>query len=855
MKYVAPKSQGKAWCVSPIGAAVAGLLYGASYAPVLQAQAAPAASASSATLEEIVVTATRRAQTVQEIPFNISAVSGAALEKSNIVDSVDALRTMAGVAMYDRGYRNAGVTNGIIIRGMNVDAGTNGDVPLAAPPAVATYVDNTALFGNFILKDIERIEVLRGPQGTLYGSGSLAGNVRYIMKKPDLSAFSGKASFSYGQTDGSDGHNLNPDLLVNIPLGGTAALRANIGQVKNDGIVDYPNLYTLDGNGDPVATGGDVVNGLPIYRSAKDVDTVDLKYGRASLLFKPSDTFNAQLSYQRQKDEVGGRRQVTRGDSLLTGSPYGKYELGAIQVEPSSRTVELAALEMEVDLAFATLTSSTSHYKHTGTGISDNSGVYARNGWFSFYGSSPRPDAQAERFYDDSAFTQELRLVSNGHHHVDWTGGVFYTKEDYSLGQNSYLVGYLPYMNDPAVLVCGVPCTTNQDFLFRRNQTYKEMAAYGEATINFTDRAHLTLGGRYFKNKVDVDAIVDVPIYSSPTNPPGVAAKSIDDNGLLFKANMAWDVSQHSMVYATFSQGYRHAGANAVPTSGKYAENPALFTFDSDKNDNFELGYKGTSGKMAFAVSGFYTDWKNPQLNTATSNWGFFAAINAKSARTAGLEAELSGSLTDSLSYNLSYTYVDAKLTADVYQPAGNYYGGPLYTDRVAANGDRLPGTAQNVLSGSLQHNVKLSGGFSLTTVLSGYYQSGSVNSIGDDNCLFPSATTTERCLDSARPPTATSPNPNYAPNSVYSRSFARIDGFQLWNLSSTLSKDAWAASLFIKNVLNDAGTTGKVPYAAAGPRVSPAGVVSATQRYYGNNSRDYIALPRTIGISVSYTF
>jgi iron complex outermembrane receptor protein len=814
------------------------------------AQAADAAAG--ATLEEIVVTATRRAQTVQEIPFNISAVSGDALEQSNIVDSVDALRTMAGVAMYDRGYRNAGVTNGIIIRGMNVDAGANGDVPLAAPPTVATYIDNTALFGNFILKDLERIEVLRGPQGTLYGSGSLAGNVRYIMKKPELSAFSGKASISYGQTDGSDGDNVNPDLMVNIPLGSTAAFRANIGQIKNDGIVDYPNLYTLDGNGDPVATGGDVVNGLPVYRSAKDVDTVDLKYGRASLLLKPNDTFNAQLSYQRQKDEVGGRRQVTRGDNLVNGGQYGKYELGAIQVEPSSRTVELAALEMEVDLAFATLTSSTSHYSHTGTGISDNSGVYARNGWFTFYGSSPRPMAQAERFYDDSAFTQELRLVSNGHQHVDWTGGVFYTKEDYSLGQNSYLVGYLPYMNDPAVLVCGVPCTTNQDFLFRRSQTYKEVAAYGEATINFTDTTHLTLGGRYFSNKVDVDAIVDVPIYSSPANPPGVAAKTIDDNGFLFKANMAWDLSQHSMVYATFSQGYRHAGANAVPTSGKYGENPALFTFDADKNDNFEVGYKGTTGRMAYSVSAFYTDWKNPQLNTSTSNWGFFAAINAESARTAGLEAELSGSLTDSLSYNLSYTYVDAKLTADVYQPAGNYYGGPVYTDRVAANGDRLPGTAQNVLSASLQHDAKFSGGFGLSTVLSGYYQSGSVNSIGDDNCLIGySATTSLRCLDSANPASA-----SYAPTSVYSRSFAHIDGFQLWNLSSTLSKDAWAASLFIKNLFNDAGTTGKVTYAAAGPRVNPTtGAVSATQRYYGNNSRDYIALPRTIGISVSYKF
>ena len=119
-------------------------------------QGSPALRAADA-IEEILVTATRREQPVQDIPFNISAVAGAALEKANIIDSVEALRTMAGISMQDRGYRNGGVTSGIVIRGINVDSGANGDVPLAAPPTVATYIDNTALFGNFVLKDIDRI--------------------------------------------------------------------------------------------------------------------------------------------------------------------------------------------------------------------------------------------------------------------------------------------------------------------------------------------------------------------------------------------------------------------------------------------------------------------------------------------------------------------------------------------------------------------------------------------------------------------------------------------------------------------------------------------------------------------------
>ena len=825
-----------------------------------------AATASDQKLEEIVVTATRRDQTVQEIPFNISAMSGEILTTGVISDQVEALRMLPGVSMLDRGYRNSGMAGSIIIRGINVDGAANGDVPLAAPTAVAVYIDDTALNTNFVLKDIQRVEVLRGPQGTLYGSGSLAGNVRYIMNKPDTAAMSGYATLNMGVTDGSGGYNFNPDVMLNVPLGDTVAFRVSAGMINNDGIIDYPNIYKKDSNGVPIASDHDVdgaplvapctplVCGAPVYKKVEDADSVDLKYARAAALWSPGAEFHAQLSYMWQDDHTDGRRQESTGINEVTGKKYKDYEYGAVQKEPSDREVQLTALEMEAGLGFATLTSSTAYFGENGVGNSDNSGYYGRNGWFYYYGSSPRPIDKANRFYDASAFTEELRLVSRGGEFVDWLTGLYYTHQNNKLGQNSYLVGYIPYLD--AINWYGLaPYTTEQDFLFRRRQQYDETALYGEATFNFTDDLHLTLGGRWFDSSVDVDAKVSVPIWGGPA---GVAKESQSENDFLFRGNFAWDVADRSMLYATFSQGYRHGGANAVPTTGHYAENPAFLTFRSDTMDNYEVGFKGATDTLNYTVSLFYADWNRPQLNTATSNWGFFAVVNGKTASTQGIELELSGRINDHFSYMFGYSYTDAQLTGDVYQPAGNLFGtGALYNDLVGKDGGRLPGAADNMLSGSLMFETTLAHGVGFNAVLSGYYQSGTVNTIGNGDCqvgYYTTANTTPgfagggwrvgNCRDSANPASV-----NYAPTSVFNRQFAKLDSFQIWNLSGNFNWDNWNASMYVKNIFNDKGMTGTFTYLAGGADTDPS------QNFYGSQQRDYLALPRTFGLLVGYRF
>ncbi len=346
-------------------------------APVSAVQAQQT-NAQEKTVERIEVKASRRTQSIQDVPYNISAISGSELEDGNIIDSVEMLRNIPGATIVDRGYRNSGVISGVVIRGVNVDSGSQGDIALSAVSTVAAYVDDTPLHANFILKDIEMIEVLRGPQGTLYGSGSLAGTVKYRMNKAETEEFYGSAGLTFGQTEGSEGHNMNMDVMVNIPITDDLAFRGNVGRIDNDGIVDYTNVYVLDSNNyAPAANNNDLAAGGPSFRSVEDADTVDIDYGRLSLNWQASDDLNINLAHQQQNDEIGGRRQVTRGTNWVNGSEqaYGEYENGAVLLEPSVREVDLTSLEAEWNLGFATLTSSSSKYNHSGSSISDNTGL------------------------------------------------------------------------------------------------------------------------------------------------------------------------------------------------------------------------------------------------------------------------------------------------------------------------------------------------------------------------------------------------------------------------------------------------------------------------------------------------
>ncbi|WP_026244719.1 TonB-dependent receptor [Dasania marina] len=756
-------------------------------------------------MEELIVTASRRAEMVMDIPYNITAVSGDSIEAAQITDATDLMRSMTGVNVVDRGYRNSGAINGIMIRGMNVDGGGNGDIPLSAVPTVSTYINDSPLYANFILKDIERVEVLRGPQGTLYGSGALAGTVRYIMKQPETEEFYGKASGSYSQTEGSEGFSWSSDLVLNMPINDQIAVRLSGGMIDADGITDYTNVYALDEKGAPIATGGDITNGDPIYTEKEDADTVEIWHGKASILFQPSDEFKALLTYQQQSDEIGGRRQQTTGTHWVTGveQAYDDYENGSIQLEPSSRDVDMTMLEMEYDMGFATLVSSTSAYEHTGESISENTGFYAKFAWFTtLYGGTPRPIAKSERSYSDEAVIQEFRLVSNTDGFVDWTAGLYYMDQEMGAVQTNSMPGWSDYINTVPSWYghfFGADTSTEIDFAYDRKTDFEDKAVFGELTFNISDEFRATLGARYFDNKFVNKTTMDTPIWSNPATPEF----EISDDGVLLKGNVSWDFGPSQLAYITVSEGYRRGGANAVPLTGGFAEDPAWQQYDSDSVINYEVGFKGSPGLMKYNVSLFYMDWDDAQLNTATPIWGFYAAINAGKARSQGVEVEIEGMLTDDLHYTVGYAYVDSELREDVFSPTGG---------AIAEKGEQLPGTARNILSASADYSQLLDSGINWTSRLHVYYQSASRNSIGSDP-----------------------------------RFDIDFDGFQLWNASTQLIADSWTATLFAKNLTNEEGVTGTLSEGYMGTEPS--------QNFLGNSSKDYIVLPRTLGVALTYSF
>jgi iron complex outermembrane receptor protein len=755
-------------------------------------------------IEQILVTASRRSESIEDIPYNISVLSGADIEQRNILDTTELLRAATGVSIIDRGPRNAGVVNSIRIRGLNVDGSSLGDYAVSASPTVSAYLNDTPMFASLMLKDIERVEVLRGPQGTLYGSGALAGTVRFITNKPILGEFSGRVGASASQVKYSESIGYETEGVINIPLGDKAAFRF-VGSVLDlPGITDYANVYELDTNGVPVSPDG-ILAPTAIYRDVEDADDYDAVFGRVSLLYAPTEGIDLLATYTRQSSDFGGRRGRTLGNDGF-GQPYEEDEVGSIQLEPADAEVEVGSLEANIDLGFATLTSSTSYYDHTGGSTSENTGFYAQNGWLAFYYNYQRPMASAVRTYEDKSFIQEVRLVSNSDGPLDYILGVYYQDQERQATQDSFLVGSKAYLD--AFFGYDVPFVSgDQDFDFSLDEEFIQTAVYGELTYSISEELEVTGGIRLFDNENTSTSSLGLPFYTD-LYPTVVETVEQDEDDALYKANVTYRLTQDSIVYGTFSQGFRRGGANGVPQEGYYAEDPLFRSYKPDFVDNYEIGYKGITDSMRYNVSLYYVDWQNPQLNTSTPVWGFFIVGSEpeghkNSASSQGIEIELDGSLMSDLNYSIGYAYADAKLDEDYRVQTGTI---------VADAGTTLPGAPKHSLNAAIDYTTRLNDNIHLIYRADAYYQSEARNSLA-----------------------------------VGGRLDQTLDSFAIFNGSITAAFDDVDVTFWVKNILNEDGIAANFTEAFMG--------TAPDQGYYGNGSKVQITLPRTFGITANYRF
>ena len=793
-------------------------------------------------VEEVIVTATSRESTVLDVPYNISTISGNEIKDRSILDSNELLRNFAGISTIDRGYRNAGTTSNIRIRGLNVDSSALQDYPVSAVSSVSTYVDKTPIFANFLLKDLKRVEVLRGPQGTLYGSGALGGTVRYITNDPQIGIFEGSVNYTGSSVDGSDSIGNSLDLVLNVPLGERAAYRVAISELDYPGITDYVNVFeiadipavgTADASvGVPVSKNGnsfpEFITSPPVVNSVDDADTVEISFTRHKLMLDISDKLQLVLSSTSQDDAIGGRRQASTGTKYVLNdsctslqsqdcysqSTYGDYENGAVMLEPSNRDVSLQSMELTYDADGYDLIISQSSHKKTGNSVTDNTGYFAGIGTFTsavagyynqavggIWSAPSRPYAPTNRQYENSADTLEVKVVSEVGDVYDFVFGYFKQDEDQSRAQQTFIKGVnlwkyyywgVDYVVDPL----------EQDFDYSVNEKIENEAYFGEMTFHFNEKLDATIGYRKFKADADADMNMSFKLYDVG---PAIASKSNLDKGTLTKFNLSYKNSDTQNYFLTVSEGFRRGGVNAVPTSGTFIEESGWVPFEADTSKNVEAGVKGKLDNGTYYNVSFYSvGWDNPQLNTSTPNYGYYAVINGDKAETQGFDLELSGTI-NSIDWNFGYAYNDTKLTEDLYTPASVPV---LY----ASSGAKLPGSPESTINFNLAHTTYLESGIGLVSRLDLYHQSETRNYIGED--------------------------------SLYD---AEFDGFQIVNASITAFREDAYISLFIKNIANERGVTGAFLNPAFGPQPN--------QGFYGSNNREFFALPRTIGISINKDF
>ncbi len=780
-------------------------------------------------LEEVIVTASRRAESVQDIPLNIAAVTGDQLQAARLEDLVDIARTVPGLAVIDEGSRN--FNNSIVVRGINTaNSGPTGALPYDNA-AVATYMGEIPLFVNLRTEDLERVEVLIGPQGTLYGSGTLAGAVRYIPNKPETDDFYGEVRGGIFQNDEADDLSYKTGVTLNIPVTDTFAARLNLDYTDDSGFVDYDYIVREAGVSNPQPDFSNPAEVAANLRSKEDVDTLESTAARVALRWQPNERFDSVLSYWYQEQKSGGRT-VTHQNAMAHLVDIGDYTSALRFEEPLERETHLASLEIVADLGFAELTSATGISKIDEEGQRDQTDLLLD---FEYgYEEFPSFAAFTAEDVDYDNFVQELRLVSQNDGGFNWIIGAFYNKVEEKQISEEFTPGVDLFYIEEFGLDPANTRPDNLEYYELKDRERTEKALFGEIEYAL-EKWTFTLGARYYEFDEESTQGFDLPLARTvfdgddPNSvAPDLDTADTDDDGTLFKVNVSYTPTDDLLFYGTVSEGYRIGGVNAiVECTGNETEQeqnlcalPNEILIEPDETTNYELGMRSTwlDQRLVLNAALYLVEWDKIQIPGVTENGNLTIIKNGGEAESKGIELSFTSYLTEDLSLSGNYSYNKAELTED----APNLVRGDD-----ALDGDRLSGSPENTFALSVDYRWALAGGNELTLNYTTYYTGDTYSTVG----LRGNSDIVDR-------------NGTIMPEGWGEES----DDFWLHNISAMLQTGNLHTMLYVDNLANEDAVTS---YRTDLSELRDLGTNNFALRSYGR----YLTTPRTYGVRLRYEF
>ena len=663
-------------------------------------------------LEEVVVTAQKRAENMQDVPISIDAISTEKLEQLNISNFTDYVRMLPSVAATPSIGAGAGFS-AVYMRG--IVTGGDGQATTSLP-SVGTYLDEqpvTTIQGNLDLHlyDIARVEALAGPQGTLYGASSQAGTIRIITNKPEVGKFAAGYALE-GNTISDGGNGYTAEGFVNVPLGDRSALRLVGWKTKKAGWIDNlrgTRLYPGD-----VSTAADDFTVDNATLAKDDYNTLDTVGARAALRIELNDNWTLTPTAQMQDQESKG----SWGDDLSDFAPgtyavkhyrdeYVKdkwYQLG-LTVEGQIGSLDLTYsgnyLNRDVDASF-----DYSDYSYWYDNLYTSgyfAGLFLNNA-----GGRPNP---AHSFINNDAYSKqshELRLSTDQSKRLRGLIGFFYQKQKHDFEQP---FGNIAGLADSMLLNRDEPNGTKYPgvvYLNSLDRVDTDKAVFGQIAYDITDSLELTVGARFFEPEVTVNGFFGFGLGFSPARAPtgsepgAVAnggsgafspmgqgwsrngeyrcpsqaaykdapcqnvAKGIAESEHIGRVNLSWKASDDAMLYLTWSEGYRPGGINRNPFAGDYV---------ADFLTNYELGWKTTwlDNRLQFNGALFMQSWDDFQISFQGAN-GITQVANGPSAEVNGLETQLQWLPVDELLISATAAFYDSQLKDDYanFDAAGN---------------------------------------------------------------------------------------------------------------------------------------------------------------------------------------